>query len=256
MISLSNLEFADLGLTFTDNVESICIIGNTIGFFGALIDNRISMSDSNPKTINDNLAWIFNEVRKNSKFFIVGDKNTIRYYNAVFKLVGSSYMKKISWQPFNIDDVIHTNLDYKKSKNSHNAAYMSVLEELHNNKMKFTKIIMNPPYDGNFHLKLVSIAMKLSNDIINLSPIRWLQDPLAKYKFGSDWNKFDNIRTHIESLNEIKAEDAQDMFESGQYENLGVYHITNKGGLRLNPNPFVSQVLFDKVNLTYKRLWI
>lgn len=253
MISLSNLEFVNLGLTFTDNVESICIIGNTIGFFGALIDNRISMSDSNPKTINDNLAWIFNEVRKNSKFFIVGDNSTIRYYNAVFKLAGSSYMKKISWQSVNIDKIIHTNLDYKKFENNHSAAYMSVLEELYNKKLKFTKIIMNPPYDGNFHLKLVSTAMRLSDDIINLSPIRWLQDPLAEYKSGSDWSKFNNIRTHIESLNEIKAEDAQDMFESGQYENLGVYHITKKGGLRLSPKPFISQVLFDKVNLpTYQ----
>ena len=142
MISLSNLEFVNLGLTFTDNVESICIIGNTIGFFGALIDNRISMSDSNPKTINDNLAWIFNEVRKNSKFFIVGDKSTIQYYNAVFKLAGSSYMKKISWQPLNIDKIINTNLDYKKSKNNHNTAYMSVLEELHNNFCKLHFVIM------------------------------------------------------------------------------------------------------------------
>lgn len=253
MISLSNIEFADLGLTFTDNVESICIIGNTIGFFGALINNRISMSDSNPKTINDNLAWIFNEVGKNSKFFIVGDKSTIRYYNAVFKLAGSSYMKKISWQSVNLDKIIRTNPDYKKFENNHNAAYMSVLEELHNRKMKFTKIIMNPPYDGNFHLKLVSTAMKLSDSIINLSPIRWLQDPLAEYKSGSDWNKFDNIRTHIESLNEIKAEDAQDMFESGQYENLGIYHINDKGGATIVPKPFISQVLFDKVNLpTYQ----
>ena len=216
MISLSNIEFANLGLTFTDNVESICIIGNTIGFFGALINNKISMSDSNPKTINDNLAWIFNEVGKNSKFLIVGDKSTIRYYNAVFKLASSSYLKKVSWQSVNLDKIIRTNPDYKKFRNNHNAAYMSVLEELHNRKMKFTKIIMNPPYDGNFHLKLVSTAMKLSDDIINLSPIRWLQDPLAEYKSGSDWNKFDNIRNHIESLNEIKAEDAQDMFESGQ----------------------------------------
>jgi hypothetical protein len=43
------------------------------------------------------------------------------------------------------------------------------------------------------------------------------------------------------------------MFESGQYENLGIYHINDKGGATIIPKPFISQVLFDKVNLpTYQ----
>ena len=47
--------------------------------------------------------------------------------------------------------------------------------------MNFDHIIMNPPYNRNLHLKILQEAMKHSNDVVNLSPIRWLQDPLADY---------------------------------------------------------------------------
>ena len=119
--------------------------------------------------------------------------------------------------------------------------------------MNFDHIIMNPPYDKNLHLKILQEAMKHSDDVVNLSPIRWLQDPLAEYKKNSDWKKFDDIRKRIESLDVVSAKDAQALFGSGQYENLGIYHITENGGFDILPKPFISQGLFDKVNLpTYQ----
>ena len=112
---------------------------------------------------------------------------------------------------------------------------------------------MNPPYNKNLHLKILQEAMKHSDDVVNISPIRWLQDPLAEYKRGSDWKKFCDIRKKIESLDVVKAIEAQRIFGTGQYENLGIYHITENGGLDILPKPFISQGLFDKVNLpTYQ----
>ena len=114
-------------------------------------------------------------------------------------------------------------------------------------------IIMNPPYDKNLHLKILQEAMKHSDDVVNLSPIRWLQDPLAEYKKNSDWKKFEDVRKRIESLDVVSAAEAQKLFSSGQYENLGIYHITKNGGANILPKPFISQGLFDKVNLpTYQ----
>lgn len=52
--------------------------------------------------------------------------------------------------------------------------------------MKFDHIIMNPPYCRNLHLKILNEAICYSDDIVNLSPIRWLQDPLAERKRNSD----------------------------------------------------------------------
>lgn len=96
--------------------------------------------------------------------------------------------------------------------------------------MKFCKIIMNPPYDKNLHLKILQEAMKHSDDIVNLSPIRWLQDPLAEYKKNSDWKRFSDIRKHIESLDVIDMKEACDMFDVPFMMDLGIYHITKKGG--------------------------
>ena len=87
------------------------------------------------------------------------------------------------------------------------------------------KIIMNPPYDKNLHLKILQEAMKHSDDVVNLSPIRWLQDPLAEYKKASDWKKFEDIRKHIESLDVVSAKEAQEFFGI-QHSDLGIYHLT------------------------------
>ena len=96
--------------------------------------------------------------------------------------------------------------------------------------MNFDHIIMNPPYDKNLHLKILQEAMKHSDDVVNLSPIRWLQDPLAEYKKNSDWEKFESVRKEIETLDVVPNSVACCMFGAGIAMNLGIYHITPKGG--------------------------
>ena len=94
--------------------------------------------------------------------------------------------------------------------------------------MKFDCIIMNPPYQRNLHLKILAKAIKHLKDdgtCVNLSPVRWLQDPLAKYKKNCDLKRFEeSIAKHIESLETITALQAQNIF-SGTVMNidLGVY---------------------------------
>ena len=96
--------------------------------------------------------------------------------------------------------------------------------------MKFDHIIMNPPYCRNLHLKILNEAINHSDDIVNLSPIRWLQDPLVEYKRNSDFKKFTEIRERIESIEIIDAKDACAMFSALFNTDLGVYHITKVGG--------------------------
>ena len=96
--------------------------------------------------------------------------------------------------------------------------------------MKFDHIIMNPPYCRNLHLKILNEAINHSDDIVNLSPIRWLQDPLAEYKRNSDFKKFKEIRERIESIDAIEAKDACDVFGALFSTDLGIYHITKLGG--------------------------
>ena len=96
--------------------------------------------------------------------------------------------------------------------------------------MKFDHIIMNPPYCRNLHLKILSQAINHSDDIVNLSPIRLLQDPLAEYKRNSDFKKFKEIRERIENIEIIKKNDVFASFNISNSENFGVYKITKDGG--------------------------
>lgn len=96
------------------------------------------------------------------------------------------------------------------------------------NNMNFDHIIMNPPYDKNLHLKILQEAMKHSNDVVNLSPIRWLQDPLAEYKQGTDYKRYESIRKRIASIEEVSGEEAIKLFGAAFYSSLGIYHIDDK----------------------------
>ena len=93
--------------------------------------------------------------------------------------------------------------------------------------MKFDHIIMNPPYCRNLHLKILNEAIKYSDDVVNLSPIRWLQDPLAEYKKNSDWKKFKDVRDRIESLEVIPMTKSAELFNIRLNTDLGVYHVCN-----------------------------
>ena len=117
--------------------------------------------------------------------------------------------------------------------------------------MKFDHIIMNPPYCRNLHLKILNRAINHSDDIVNLSPIRWLQDPLAEYKRNSDFKKFTEIRERIESIEIIDIEYAKNKFNIDLAASLGVYHLTNKGGFDHNAiiNSTFCKILFKSKSL-------
>ena len=104
---------------------------------------------------------------------------------------------------------------------------------------------MNPPYSGNLHLKILSHLISLYQDaeIVNLSPIRWLQDPLAEYKKNSNWFRFENIRKKIENLDIISDIDAQDIFNAGFLSDLGIYHITENGGWKREENTIIEKII-------------
>lgn len=106
-------------------------------------------------------------------------------------------------------------------------------------------IFMNPPYDRNLHTKILDQTLKEYPDetIVNLSPIRWLQDPLAKRKKNSDWNKFENVRKLIKSIEIIKANEASELFGIASPVDLGIYTLAPGGGWK---NPWQSK-LVDKI---------
>lgn len=115
---------------------------------------------------------------------------------------------------------------------------------IYGEEMHFDKIIMNPPYDGSLHLKILSEAIKHGTEIVNLSPIRWLQDPLAEYKKNSDQIKYKNIIDKLSSLEEIRAIEAEYFLNIGLPFNLGIYFIRNGGW----NNNFKNNILSKMIN--------
>ena len=94
--------------------------------------------------------------------------------------------------------------------------------------MHYEAMLMNPPYDKNLHLKIVEKCIPMLTDdgiLVNLSPIRWLQDLLAKYKKTSDWYKFKEVRERIQDVDVITARNAYDYFDVDFEFDLGIYAI-------------------------------
>lgn len=112
--------------------------------------------------------------------------------------------------------------------------------------MLFDNVLMNPPYNGNLHISIMSsVDNKYHDSCINLSPVRWLQDSLAEYKKFTDWQSFGNVRNKISSLEIITATDANDHFDIGSACDLGIYKLTKTGGFDCKSlhDPIVQKVL-------------
>ena len=114
--------------------------------------------------------------------------------------------------------------------------------------MRFDFAIMNPPYDRNLHLKFLEKVIKVADKTVNISPVRWLQDPLAKYKKNSDYNRFERgVLSKIESVDIVPAYMATKYFGKEPdlviTIDLGIYTCTDKGGWK---NIYGNSIL-DKV---------
>ena len=96
--------------------------------------------------------------------------------------------------------------------------------------MKFDAAIMNPPYNKNLHLKILEKVIPVADKVVNISPVRWLQSPLAKYKKNSDYNKFKNtIVQHIKTVEIIDSNVAQQIFTNAIFcIDLGIYECSYK----------------------------
>ena len=93
--------------------------------------------------------------------------------------------------------------------------------------MIIDKMIMNPPYKGNLHLSILDKCISLTKEeVVNLSPIRWIKDPLATLKKSSDYYKFYHVRQHLEEVTEISAQEANESFDSIEIDfALGIYSL-------------------------------
>ena len=112
--------------------------------------------------------------------------------------------------------------------------------------------IINPPYDGSLHLRILENVLnnkKPGATVISIQPVRWLEDPLAEYKQGSDYKKYANsIVNKISSLSLIPANTACDLFEIANGTDLGIYVFNDEHNeLAFNSQHALTKKLIDKI---------
>ena len=88
-----------------------------------------------------------------------------------------------------------------------------------NKGKKFHICLMNPPYDRNLHLKFLRKTISNAKKIINISPVRWLQDPFHGEK-RSTLKQYEDVARHIDSIEVLKNDK---LFDISIFSDLGIY---------------------------------
>ena len=117
--------------------------------------------------------------------------------------------------------------------------------------MKFDICLMNPPYYRSTHLKFLEKVIKISDNVISIQPIRWLEEKVGRYKKNSAYNKYkESIAKYIKDLEIITAEEAEKKFNAAFTFNVGIYLCDKNGGYdidKLTSNDIVNKV-FEKMD--------
>lgn len=180
---------------------------------------------------------------------IVTESNFDRsFYKKIYELSGITFIKtnlvdgdSISLKGFNTVEIVIKNRLKEKDYN--------------------VKIIMNPPYKRDLHLKVLNQMLITfpNSEIVNLSPIGWLQDLLADIKQGTEFKKFGCILKHLSKLDLISKRDANKYFGVKLRSDLAIYHFTKEGGFDIEtfrlgtPEKKLSYKLATEVFPKYER---
>jgi hypothetical protein len=132
---------------------------------------------------------------------------------------------------FDSRNIVVKHINFYDYKNDLNKLY-NIIKEI---SMQINKVLMNPPYDGNLHLKVLDTTLKAIRqnnpdcEVASIQPARWLEDPLAEYKQGSDYKKYKNsITDKLSKLQLINYVDANDKFKIGlSGTDLAIYTFNN-----------------------------
>ena len=106
-----------------------------------------------------------------------------------------------------------------------------IINKVKETDMTFDVAIMNPPYDGSLHLKILEEVIKHSNIVTNISPIRWLQDPIVEYKKSTDYAKYEeSILKHMIDFIDLDQAYTNDCFGIQFNTKIGISVYNKTGG--------------------------
>ena len=72
-------------------------------------------------------------------------------------------------------------------------------------------------------------VVKHCDKVVNVSPVRWLEDPMARYKKNSDYSKFeDSVSKKLEDLEVLDNKTSNGLFNI-EHSDLGIYVLGDGG---------------------------
>jgi hypothetical protein len=88
---------------------------------------------------------------------------------------------------------------------------------------KFDIVFSNPPYDRSLHLKIIDACSNVCENIVWISPLRWLQDPMICFNLSNEFEKYKNsICEHLENIITIPFQVSNTIFNISTCD-LGIY---------------------------------
>lgn len=107
-------------------------------------------------------------------------------------------------------------------------------------------LLMNPPYDRSTHLDFLETANEVSDNVVSVQPVRWLEEVISKDRTSSNYNKYkEGVSKHIKDLEVISSEDAKSEFNILYPGNLGIYVCDKAGGY--DYDAISSNSIIDKI---------
>jgi hypothetical protein len=240
---------AELNIEFTMNVEYLEITSDLAGKAIMVLDIEndelvLQLEKAGATVVYVTSNWNYNTTIPN-RYFEMYDDRAHETYPATDKR-NLFDGKNIIVRPISF-------YDYKTD------SFCSILYNIINEfketlHMQIDKVLMNPPYDGNTHLKVLEKVLSATRDInpncevVSIQPARWLEDPLAEYKQGSDYKTFQkSIIKNLSKFQLVDTNTAQKKFKIGVNGDLGIYTFNNKKAVSVIVFNPVAQQVFNKI---------
>ena len=161
-----------INIDFNKIAKRILIIGNTENMFGQytfLKDaNCYSVeTDNMAKEAYDALDYFIDRLENKARIDIIGNADTINYYNRMFGyLLDIELIKKSEFKNVKIKEVQNDN------------EYLTFMDTIKEQNIEYDFIIQNPPYSGSLHLEFLKkgldILKKDSGKMTIIEPATWL----------------------------------------------------------------------------------
>ena len=134
--------------------------------------------------------------------------------------------------------------------------YIFLQNALKEHNMKINKVLMNPPYDGSLHLEVLEATLKAAREtnaeceVVSVQPARWLEDPLAEYKQGSDYKKYkQTLIDNISKLQLVDATTACKAFNIMNSTDLAIYTFnTTRTEIKITVQDNLINKLYSKIS--------